>query len=55
MSPRIAINREEEIDAIVRDLKELDNRQLPMVSDYIRGLKAAKKYLDMGWRPNNPV
>lgn len=40
---RVAINRENSLEAIMHQLSGLDNRQLVMVSDYIRGLKASDK------------
>lgn len=42
----IAINREITMTTIINQLPDLDDRQLDMVSDYIRGLKAARNYLD---------
>ena len=43
---RAAINRESSMDAIVCQLSELSDYQLQMVSDYIRGLKAAQIFLN---------
>ena len=42
---KIAINREVTMETILSQLAELEDRQLVMVSDYIRGLKAAEKIL----------
>lgn len=42
---RIAVNRETSVDSIAHQLTDLTDRQLDMVADYIRGLKAADKFI----------
>lgn len=42
---RIAVNREADMETVISQLQELSGQQLGMVSDYIRGLKAAETYL----------
>lgn len=42
---RPAINREVALTTIIHQLSDLDNRQLAMVADYIRGLQAADIFL----------
>jgi hypothetical protein len=42
---KIAINREVTMESILSQLPELEDRQLVMVSDYIRELKVAEKFL----------
>lgn len=41
----VGINRETTMEVVQAQLAELDLRQLMMVSDYIRGLKAADNFL----------
>ena len=43
---KIAVNREASVQAITNQLADLSDRQLDMVADYIRGLKAANKFLN---------
>lgn len=42
---RIAVNREVDLETVILQLQELSGCQLGMVSDYIRGLKAAETIL----------
>lgn len=41
----IAVNREVSMTTILSQLPDLDDRQLEMTADYIRGLKAAEAFL----------
>lgn len=43
---RIAVNREISMTTILNQLPDLDDKQLGMVADYIRGLKAADNFLN---------
>ena len=43
---RIEINRQLGIDAITRQLPELSVQELEMVADFVRGLEAARKFLN---------
>ena len=43
-----AISKEERLNALQEQLKELDPRQLEMLEEYIRGLKAAELFLSRG-------
>lgn len=45
---KVAINREDSLHTIINQLEELDGKQLKMVEDYIRGLRAAEKFLNQG-------
>ena len=45
---RAAVNREVTAAEIIGQLSDLNNTQLIMVADYIKGLKAAEKYLGQG-------
>lgn len=42
---KAAVNREASVEAISHQLADLTDRQLVMVADYIRGLKAADSFL----------
>ena len=42
----IAVNREVTMENILGQLAELEDRQLIMVDDYIRGLRAADRFLN---------
>lgn len=42
---KVAVNREISMSAILSQLPELDDRQMEMVAEYIRGLKAADIFL----------
>lgn len=42
---KIAVNREISMSTILNQLPDLDDKQLTMVADYIRGLKAADIFL----------
>ena len=50
MTNRIAVNRDTAMATIMEQIKDLDDIQLSMVADYIKGLKAAEKFLGQGWR-----
>ena len=41
----VAVNREASVEAISQQLADLTDRQLVMVADYIRGLKASDHFL----------
>lgn len=43
---KVAVNREISMSTIINQLPDLDDRQLSMVADYIRGLKAADIFLN---------
>ena len=43
---KVAVNRENSVEAITNQLADLTDRQLDRVADYIRGLKAAEKFLN---------
>ena len=43
---RIAVNREVDMGTVISQLQDLSGQQLGMVSDYIRGLKAAETFLN---------
>ena len=43
---RIAVNREVDMETVISQLQELSGQQMSMVSDYIRGLKAAETFLN---------
>lgn len=43
---RIAVNREVDMETVISQLQDLSGQQLGMVSDYIRGLKAAETFLN---------
>lgn len=45
---RIAINREISMTTILNQLPDLNDRQLAMTADYIRGLRAADIFLSRG-------
>ena len=40
-----AVNRETSMEQILQQLAELSDQQLGMVSDYIKGLRAAERFL----------
>ena len=42
----IKINRQLGIEAIEKKLPELNDRELEMVADFVRGLEAARKFLN---------
>lgn len=42
----IAVNREISMTTVLNQLPDLDDRQVEMVADYIRGLKAADAFLN---------
>lgn len=43
---RVAVNREISMTTIINQLPDLDDIQLEMTADYIRGLKAAEHFLN---------
>ena len=42
----VAVNREISLETIRKQLEELEDHQLTMVADYIRGLRAAADFLN---------
>ena len=42
----IAVNREISMTTVLNQLPDLDDRQVEMVADFIRGLKAADSFLN---------
>ena len=43
---RIEVNREVDMETVISQLQDLSGQQLGMVSDYIRGMKAAETFLN---------
>lgn len=41
---RIAVNREISMSTIINQLPDMEDRELEMTSDYIKGLKLARKF-----------
>ena len=42
----IAVNREADMETVILQLQELSSHKLGMVSDYIRGLRAAENFVN---------